>query len=270
MRFLLLILFLCLVPKLFAVSDNYPSGARESGMANVGVMVFDVWSNYHNQAGLARLNALTLGFHYENRYAVEEYGLQSFAIAIPSFGGTIGFNYSFFGYSGYNENKIGLAFGKSFGKRFAGGIQIDGFYVHVGDSYRNSWAIAAEAGILAEPVDNLFIGAHIYNPTGSGFAQYEDVKIPVILQVGMGYQFSENLFLGVETEKKMDTQIVFKTAAEYQIVNSIFLRAGVTSFKISSYSFGVGAVYKRLKADIAFSQHNIMGFTPHMSMIYEF
>jgi len=57
-------LLLFMSVSVYAVNDNYPSGARASGLSNSGVVLKDLWSNYHNQAGLTGIDKLTLGFHY--------------------------------------------------------------------------------------------------------------------------------------------------------------------------------------------------------------
>ncbi len=264
--FLLVFLFIPASSVVF----NYPSGARQSGMSNAGVTLFDVWSVYHNQAGLAKITGITFGFHYENRYAVDEYAQQSFAIAVPVAGGTIGAAYTFFGYSHYNESKFGLSFGKSFGERLSVGIQLDGFYVQLTDAYYNGWAITFEAGILAEPVDKLFIGAHVTNPAGSKFHRYEEEKLPVIFQLGMSYRFTDNFLLCLESEKSLDTRVIMKSGAEYKIVDNVYIRGGVSTCYMSTYSFGMGFVYKGLRADLAFSDHSVLGFTPHLSLTYAF
>lgn len=253
-----------------AVNDNYPSGARASALSNSGVVLEDLWSNYHNQAGLARVDKLILGFHYENKYVVSQYGLHALALAIPTNRGTIGASVTFFGYSKYNESKISLAFGKPFGDIFSAGIQLDLLNIYQAEDYGNSTTLAVEGGILAEPVDGLFIGAHVYNPTMSYYHTFEPEKVPTILQVGIGYYFTEKLFIVMETEKDLEQKIVFQGGAEYHVIKSIYARFGLSTFELSSYSFGVGFVYKGIKADMAFSQHQILGYTPHVSFSYSF
>ncbi|UCH15531.1 MAG: hypothetical protein JSV22_06095 [Bacteroidales bacterium] len=263
-----LLIFICI--KAHSVNDNYPSGARASALSNSGVVLEDLWSNYHNQAGLAGVDKLTLGFHYENKYVVSQYGLHALALAIPTNRGTIGASVTFFGYSKYNESKISLAFGKPFGDKFSAGIQLDLLNIYQAEDYGNSTTLAVEAGILAEPVDGLFIGAHVYNPTKSYYHTFEPEKVPTIFQVGIGYYFTEKLLIVMETEKDLEQKIVFQGGAEYHVIKSIYARVGLSTFELSSYSFGVGFVYKGIKADMAFSHHQILGYTPHVSFSYSF
>ncbi len=254
----------------FAVNDNYPSGARASGLSNAGVTLIDLWSNYHNQAGLAFFKNLSFGFHYENKYVLEQYSQQSFALAIPTNSGTIGASFTFFGFSKYNETKISLAFGKPFGEKFAAGIQLNMLNVYQAYDYGNVMTLAVEGGILVKPVEKLLIGAHVFNPTGASYKQLIEEKVPVIFEIGLGYQMNEKLFFVTETEKKLESKTVIKAGAEYKVLKSVIARIGISTFKYSSYSFGVGFMYKKIRADMAFSHHMILGYTPHISMSYSF
>ena len=76
--------------KINAANDNYPLGSRAAAMSNISVMLSDVWSVFHNQAGLAGLEHIVIGFHHENKFIVPQYGLQALAIGIPVRPGTIG------------------------------------------------------------------------------------------------------------------------------------------------------------------------------------
>ncbi len=254
----------------YAVNDNYPSGARASALSNSGVVLKDLWSNYHNQAGLTGVDKFTIGFHYENKYVVSQYGLHSLAMAIPTHRGTIGASVTFFGYSKYNESKISLAFGKAFGNKFSAGIQLDLLNIYQAEDYGNTTTLAMEGGILAEPLKGLLIGAHVYNPTMSYYRTFEPEKVPTIFQIGLGYYFTEKLFVVAEAEKDIEHRPVFLGGVEYHVIKSIYARFGLSTSEMSGYSFGVGFVYKGIKADMAFSQHRILGYTPHVSFSYSF
>ncbi len=256
----------------YAANDNYPVGSRAAAMSNASVMYPDFWSVYHNQAGLGFYDHFSIGFHHENKFVVPEFNLHSMAITIPTRTGTFGLSYTYFGYSEYNESKLGLSIGKSFHEKFAAGIQLDYLNTFIGDETGNSGTLAVEAGILAEPIDNLFIGFHVYNPTGSKQSKIvENNLVPTILRFGAGYRFSEKLFLGIETEKDLEvTPATFKSGIEYRIIQHVFARTGIMINDNVSHSFGVGFVLKGLRADVAFSHQQIIGYTPHFSIQFIF
>jgi len=249
---------------------NFASGARVSGLSGAGTVSKDLWSNYHNQSGLAWIEDFTLGFHYENKFAFSLYSLQSFAMAIPVNKGTIGASMAIFGNPKYFESKISLAFGKPFGKKFAAGIQLDMLGIYQSLDYGNVSTLAVEGGIMAKPTEKITLGLYVYNPTGAYFKEFADKEVPVIFELGLGYQISEKLLFVAETEKKIGYDMVVIAGAEYYILGSVCARAGVSTFKYSNYSFGVGFSQKRIKADLAFSEHKTLGYSSHFSLSYSF
>ena len=60
LRSLLLVLLL-LPASLHANNENDPAGARPAGMANAALSFTDIWSLYHNQAGLAYIDGIAAG-----------------------------------------------------------------------------------------------------------------------------------------------------------------------------------------------------------------
>ncbi len=250
--------------------DNFASGARENGLSGAGTMLTDLWSNYHNQAGLAYIENFTLGFHYENKYALSLFSLQSFAMAIPTRSGTIGTNIAIFGNPKYFESKMALAFGKSFGEKFAAGVQLNMLGIYQSEDYGNISVLAVEGGLMAKPVEKLTLGFHVYNPTGASFKQFTDKDIPVIFELGLGYQLNENLLMVTEEEKNIDTKGVVIAGAEYYFLKNVCARAGFSTYQYSNYSFGVGFSQTRIKADMAFTENKILGYSAHFSLSYSF
>jgi len=253
-----------------ASNDNYLTGARYAAMGNVGVMCSGLWSVSHNQAGLGFYNHLTAGFYHENRFALSEFSLHSLAFSLPTGTGTFGLSCSFFGYSAYNESKIGLGFGKALNNKFSAGLQFDWLNTHISDETGNTGAMAIEAGILAKPIENLSIGFHVFNPTVSSFSNLvRKEQIPVIIRLGIGYEYREKVFLAFETEKdlKMNPPF-FKAGIEYRIIQNLYARTGVVISNLVSHAAGVGMILKRMEIDLAFSHHQILGYTPHFSIHY--
>jgi hypothetical protein len=268
-RILLTSTLLFPVVQAHAANDNYPAGAKAAAMSNVGVMIPDFWSAYHNQAGLGFYPHLTFGFHHENQFVVPEYNLHSMALTIPTGTGTLGINYSYFGFSRYHESKIGLALGKAFHERFAVGLQLDYLSTFIDDDLGTSGTLALEAGIMAEPLDNLLLGFHIYNPTGSRIPKMRNESIPVILRMGLAYRFGETLLLGVETEKDLEVGgPAYKMGVEYRVIEYIYARGGIRVQEQVNHSFGLGFRLLNFRADVAFSYHQILGYTPYFSLHY--
>lgn len=249
---------------LFAGNDNYPAGARSSSLATASVSLTDVWSSFNNQAGLAWLTTPSLGFHYENKFLVKEYALQAGTVALPLKPGTGSLSYRYFGYSKYHESKIGLAFAKKLHETISAGVQLNYHQTYLAEGYGSYHALTVEIGILYNPVENLFIGAHVFNPNRAKSNAISEEYIPTIYRLGAGYNILDKATLLFETEKNLDRNPVFKGGLEMSAVKNLDFRVGFGSDYIE-YTFGLGYHSHRFSFDLAFSHHYILGFTPHAS-----
>ncbi len=269
-RIIFLTVFLLCMPAR-ASNDNYPAGARSAAMGGVGVMHPGFWSIWHNQAGLGFHSHFSVGIHHENRYLVPEFGLSCIGITLPTSTGTFGLSWSHFGYPKYHENKIGLALGRAFHERFAVGLQIDYLNTFIDEELGSSGTVAIEAGILAEPVERLTVGFHVFNPTASSLPKLREEHIPVILRLGMVYRFGENLLLGVETEKDLDLAgACYRVGLEVTANEYIYVRTGISVQEYVQHAFGLGIHMRHFRADLAFSFQAIAGYTPYLSLRYVF
>ncbi len=242
------------------------TGARQGGMAGSGVVVSDIWSSYHNQAGLADLEGFSAGLFYSNMFNLPDLKDIGFALSFPSEKyGAVGLNYSYNGNEFSNFSKFGFAYAKRLGKRITAGIQLD--YLRFAQlNYGNSGTAVGEIGFIAEPIENFYLGAHVFNPWRAKISGTDDY-ISSVFRIAGGYYFSQKVLLTVETEKDIDKSIVFRTGTEYNVTAGLFLRAGVALNPVK-YSFGLGYKYKDIAVDIAYINHNTLGYYMQFGLAY--
>ena len=257
----------CMTGVCHAGNDNYPLGARSAGMATASVTLTDIWASTNNQAGLGYLEQPSATMYYENRLNVKSLSLQAGAFAIPVKSTTVGVNYRYFGYEKRNDFKFGLAVGKRLGEKFAMGVQMDYFHTHVAGDYGDYGILCGEIGLLCEPVEHLFIGAHLFNVTQSKQKVTLDERVPTVMRFGIGYTIAEKATVTVETEKDSRMDAVFKGGLEYSPINDLFLRCGVSNGNLYQYTFGLGYTWNRFTMDVSFSHHKLLGYSPHISLI---
>lgn len=262
----------------FAAGDNYGLGARSGGMANASVTLSDLWSIHHNQAGLANIESITTGIYYQNRFGLNELGVQGVALALPiqeMSKGVIGVSVTYFGYSQYSDSKIGLAYSKMLGKKYSVGLQLDYLQTRIGGDYGNRTAFAGELGIRAKLLSNLNLGVHIYNPTRSKINEFTvqetllTERIPTIMRAGLSYTFSEQVLIAIEVEKDVYYSPIFKMGVEYRPVEQLYLRGGLATDPVYN-TFGFGLYFKSFKLDFSGSKHQVLGYTSEISLIYGF
>ncbi|MEK6615445.1 MAG: hypothetical protein AABZ32_04945 [Bacteroidota bacterium] len=258
---------ICHFPSAFA-SDNSPLGSRSSGIGNASVSLSDLWSVQNNQAGLGFVKKINAGVFYQNQFALKELSTKAFAFTLPVKSGTFGLCVSNFGYSLYSENKYGLSFGKSFGEKISAGISMDYLSTNISE-YGKKKSFVAEIGIQAKPIKNLTMGVHIFNPTRTKLASYNDERIPTIMRLGFDYKFSEKVFVALETEKDIEKKGMVKAGLEYKLIKELYLRAGVST-NPSLSCFGIGINLKQFRLDISSAYHSTLGFSPQVGLIYQF
>lgn len=222
-----------------------------------------VWSVQHNQAGLGFYPHFSVGFHHENKFVTPENNLHAVALTYPVNAGTFGLSYSYYGYSAYNESKIGLAFGKQFGNGFSAGIQLNYHYTFLLNEFGNRSTLSFEGGIQYKAGDHVILGAHLFNPTRARISYLQDT-IPTVFRTGLSVTPLETVKLLIQVEKRLDKPLRLQSGLEYQLLESLFLRGGIMTNPFIS-TFGLGYEMYRISADIAFSKHPILGFTPHFS-----
>ena len=263
-QFLLSTILILFSVSTYAQSDNFPIGTRAASMGNAYVAESDIWSSHHNQAGLGFYPHFSVGFHNENKFLVQEYSLHAIGLTVPVNAGTFGISYSYFGYSAYNESKLGLGFGKQFGNRFAAGVQLNYHNNYLLGEYGNRNAVSVEGGIQYKPTDNIILGAHLTNPTHSTISNNEIDTIPSYLNIGMTYRGLERILFTLQVNKEIEHELRFLGGLEYEMFENLYLRAGFMTNPMQN-TFGLGYKLGKLSADIAFTHHQILGFTPHFS-----
>ncbi len=263
---LYLLVFWCL-PGVLASNDLVPIGARSSGIANASVMLPDFSSVFHNQAGLAFLESVSVGFHHRSGF-VKEMDRQALAVLFPTSTGTLASSFSYYGYSYYQETKAGLAYGQFLAKDLAAGVQIDYFNTRIAGEYGKADILTFEAGLMFKMMDHLYVGTHVFNPVRVGIGEVQE-KIPTVFRIGVGYRFKENVLVCVEGEKDLERAVVPKVGVEYQPLGELSIRAGMSVNPVMNF-FGLGYSWKSFHADVAFSYHQILGYMPDFSLNYEF
>jgi len=251
-----------------AGGENRPAGARSAAMGHASVAIGDIWAAFNNQAGLARLENPEFGFYYENRYLLKELGYSALAMSYPTKSGTFALSATYFGYSAYNEGKIGLAYAKAFGKSISFGLQLNYNMARLAESYGNRNFMTFEAGLLANITPRLAIGAHIYNPVSARLSQFNDERAPVIFRIGAAFEVTGKILLIAETEKNINSDASVKAGIEYRLIPQLHLRGGISTNPTSN-AFGVGLFFGDFFIDISTSYHQVLGFSPQASFSFK-
>lgn len=265
-----LISFFILATGAYADGDLLTAGARYAGMAGSSVVLPDTWSVFGNQAGLAYLQNPSVGLSYENRFLQPETSYGALAFQMPLLAGNIGLGINHFGLTEYHENKFALSYAQQLFRRISMGVQFDYIFLHQPEDYGNLHAFSFELGLIAKPNDKIVIGIHAANPMPVKILNTENQYLPTVLKVGVGYVFSKSVITTFEAEQNLQLEKpVFRLGCEYNSERHYSIRAGIATNPVL-FSLGFGYNLKGLQLDIAYSYHQVLGSTPHISVGYAF
>jgi hypothetical protein len=263
-KFYLLSLISVLSLSSFA-QENF--GPRITALGNAGVALQDVWAAKKNQAGIAGLTSPVVAAGYENRYGVKELSTQSAVFAIPIKNYAIGASFQSYGVDNYNEIKSGLSLAKSFGPKLFLAVGVNYHQLKI-SNYGSNSTVSVEVGLQYKAFPKLWLATHISNPNQSKYNEAVQI-IPAHIQFGASYIFSDQLLITSEIEKVLDNQADFKTGIEYKVVKFVALRGGISVNPFKQYA-GFGVNYQKVMVDFAVASHPVLGYSPQISVGYEF
>ena len=228
----------------------------------------DVFSFGNNQAALASVKATSVGIYGERRFLLNETSLYSLAAAIPTSLGNFGLQLNYSGFKNFNENKIGLAYGRSLGSKVDIGVQFN-YYGYRIPTYGNASTINFEAGAIVHFSEKLSGGIHIYNPVAGKLGKSGDEKLAAAYKMGVGYDASENFYVSAEIIKEEDKPVNVTGGIQYHFKKQFFVRAGFVSETTSGFG-GVGIAWKTLRLDVSANYHPQLGFSPGLLLVANF
>jgi hypothetical protein len=118
-------LLLCVTLQSSAQTLRQPISAVYLGLGACSTEHTNVFSFVNNQAALAQMKNTSAGVYGERRFSLNETSMYTAALAIPSQLGNFGLSIKRFGFKNFNENQLGLAYGRSLGKALDIGVQFN-------------------------------------------------------------------------------------------------------------------------------------------------
>lgn len=221
-----------------------------------------------NQASLAQVKSSGIGIYGERRFMLAENSIYSVAGAFTSSLGNFGIQANYSGFKNFNEHKVGLAYARSLGSKVDLGVQFN-YYGYTIPGYASASAVNFEIGAILHLTSQLNAGVQVYNPVGGKLDKTNDEKLASAYKFGLGYDASENFYIGAEIIKEEDKPINVTGSVQYQFAKQFFARAGFASVTGSPFA-GFGAGWNNFRLDVTGSYHPQLGFSPGLLLIINF
>ncbi len=259
---------LCIVSICNAQSLRYGLSFPYTSLSAYSSQQNDVFSFSGNQAALGSLKQSAVGVFGERRFMLQENSLYNLAAAVKTQKGSFGLQINYGGFSDFNENKLGLAYGRSLGERVDLGIQFN-YYSYRIPGYPGGSAVNAEAGVMVHLTNKVSAGVHAYNPAGTTLNKTGNEKLASAYKMGVGYDVSKTFFTSIEFIKEENKPVNVIGGLQYQFAGQFFARGGFTSETGGGYA-GAGLKFQRIRLDIAGNYHPQLGLSPGLLLIYNF
>ncbi|MCB0846620.1 MAG: hypothetical protein KDE26_25400 [Bacteroidetes bacterium] len=246
------------------------AGARAISMGNAHTAIKqNFWNLFYNPAGIAGIQQPFLGVYAERRFGLSELNYGHAGIVFPfaeeqAIGATIGS----FGFEAYRENQASLSYAIRLMERISLGTRFHYGNLTIKD-HGNTSILWASIGLQTQVNAEITLGFHVWNINRSSLNYQNGLEdIPTVFTTGIAYQPNDHLILVADIQKDIDHPVSFKAGLEYVIVSGLFARIGFGTEPLS-LSGGLGLQHKNLQIDAAFSFHELLGYTPHVSLQYQ-
>lgn len=273
MRFISPILpltLLLLVKSVYSLNNVYPSGARPAGMGNAFVSQFDLFSVFHNPAGLSKQKNTKAAFFFENRFLVKELSTNGLVVALPFRQACFALHYYNTGPALWKETGTGLAYAMPMSPRLSAGIQLHYFGFRLPEDASSAGSVSFAAGAIFQLSEKTQVGAQLRNAASAGIKNTShSEKLPVVFSLGGHTVYAEHFSLSyqVEISQKQETQVM--AGAEWEIAPRFFIRAGIIAPAVR-LNAGAGYCWRRFTFDVAFNNHRYLGTSSMVAVSYHF
>ncbi|MCL3781806.1 hypothetical protein EMN47_15580 [Prolixibacteraceae bacterium JC049] len=269
MRLLSLLFLLCVMCGHGYSQRLQNNGAYSEAICNASVTLNNAEAIFHNQAGLAQLSKSEILIAYKNRFQLKELAIQSAGITTPIFQGNLFAAFSKTGNSNWNEYVISTGYARSFGKNWQAAFAFYYFTQQLTYEKSNTQLFSYSIGLIYQ-MNKLKFGFHLFNPTNSNYSvNINQPSHPLQLRIGASYKANSFLSVNIETTYQKNNDTPFNIGIEYYLNKQVTLLGGASTL-YAKRSFGIHYQHKKLGGTIAFSSHQHLGFSPTITLKYQF
>ena len=245
------------------------SGPTSTAMAGLNVNNTNLWSLNNNIGQLVNIKNSQIGVSIYQPFLLKEFTTSNLILAIKNNNKAFGLNYSNYGNEFLQINNVGFGYSMKLSENLQSGIKLNYFHFNAGEYYNNKSVFTADIGLNATLSQELDINLSIKNPTLTNLDDFDNEKIPTIMQFGIGYKLSEQLSLNTGINKNIAYPTSFLAAINYQPTKKISLKGGIGT-QPTIAAFGIGVNLKLFELNFATQIHQILGWSPDFSITYKF
>ncbi len=247
--------------------ETQAKGAYSLALAGADVNATHIYSLFSNQAGLAQSDGLEVMVTGVQLNSIVELSDLSLGIAFPTQSyGTFGLGISNYGFAEFNEQIIGLGYGRQLGSLIAIGAKLNLVSTSIQSFGRTNYG-TVEIGIQSQVVSKVSFGFHLQSPVAVTVVNNQTT--PTKLSAGLSYLPTDRLSVTVEGSKYIDGEFTASLGIDYRIIDILSLRVGAATLP-GTFSAGMALHLRELyRVELGFSFHQVLGMTPGISIVYQ-
>lgn len=247
-------------------SLNHTSGLNRSSGTEYSGKMYDLMSGGSDPAALVRRKGLSAGVASERRFMLSELSTYAAAISYGTEGGGMGLNIQHSGSPGFTETNLGLGYGRDLGLASLG-VRFNLHRISA-TGYGSVSAFSADISFILKLSEQLRAGIHAINPVPVSFGKTKDLRFPSILELGFGYDISDDCFVFVEVQKETDRNTRFHIGIHYCIAKRLYLRMDVKT-DLGGPGFAAGWQLQGVRIAIQTSYHPDLGISPGLQVLFQ-
>jgi hypothetical protein len=226
------------------------------------------WSLSYNPANLAGTDKALFGIYCRNLYRIEGLNAAAFGCAMPFGQGAFEFSAYSVGYHDVHENRFGFSYAKKLTTWLQAGIGLHLDQLNQPEGYTDLYAVVPSVGIRLFPLKNMVTGISVFNPANQSYTPKGYARLPSRYSFTAGYQFGEEFFIGLLTDKTTGERLHYSAVAEIVPVKKLYCSIHIHFDRMPGYSVETGYISGRLAAVFGFSYQPVGGWSPSLNLMY--
>lgn len=262
-----ILLFFLLVNISICFGQYKMLSARSKGLCNTSIGLRDEWSIFNNASELSLLEKNAVGFNYNNLYSLNDLneGLFNYSFKLKQF--ALGFGVKILSFKAYTNSNYLASLSYSLTPKF---------------SVASTFEVNTERYREIDVITNLFLSNHLScsyilnsNTLLGGSVRnvqgffFVNEKYDPEIEIGFSSALNSQFLFVFKVLQGIGQKIAIHTGGEYVFREMFFIRMGCSSTQ-ERFSYGFGVKKSVFKLDLAHLYHIRLGWSPSISISYEF
>jgi hypothetical protein len=264
-KFLILILCSALYTTAAGQSVYYPVGMPFYFSANAGEKFTNALNAAANPSLVPGINNIQAAVYAEKKY-LTDINLLILTVCAPFSGNGVSLMFQRFGNSLFNENVIGLGYGKRIGS-FSAGVLFQHIKVNVAGEKRASF-IRAGVTSTYEIDENVFFGFTVINPQLLAKVKSAKLHAASSFSLMLGWEATADVYAGFEFRKDEAQPLSLIFTLQYRLKENLVCSLNWNTWNHQPFA-SLSWVQQQVTVEVGCNYHNTLGASPTVGIVYK-